>query len=85
VKKRVIVCEPYENPSRHPIEKKIIKMLDHDGVNDADEWMSKEDLVKFYEKFKPLRIDEIDHSVMAVFEKNKKKKTGRKGKGKSSG
>jgi len=86
VKRRTIVCEPYENPKRHPIEKKIIRILDHDGVNDADEWMCKEDLVKFYEKFKPTKIDEIDHSIMAVFEKkNKKPGNGKKSSSKQKG
>ena len=83
VRKRVIVCEPYENPARHPIERRIIQILDRDGVNDAGEWVNKEELIEFYKKFKPARIDEIDHSIIAVFERNGKPGNGKKRKRKT--
>jgi SAM-dependent methyltransferase len=73
VRKRVIVCEPYENPGRHPIAKTIISIIDRDGVNDSAEWMDKEELIRFYGKFGPSRIDEFDHAIIAVYDGNGKK------------
>ncbi len=75
IRKRVIVCEPYEFSGRHPIVKELIKILDSDGMNNSGEWGNRGELLKFYEKFKPSRVDELDHSIIAVYEKNDWKET----------
>lgn len=69
VKKRVIVCEPYDVPA-DPISKKLSELLDHDGFNKPYEWMDKEKLIEFYNKYDPAEINEVGKAVIAVYEKN---------------
>lgn len=70
VKKRVIVCEPFESQGRHPIAKKLILMVDHDGINDSGEWMGEAELMRFYSGFNPSRIDNVCQSLIAVYDKS---------------
>ena len=70
VKKRVIVCEPFEVPGRHPITKNLIQLMDDDGFNSQDEnWMDKKTLLKFYDSFNPVQVDEVGQAMIAVYEK----------------
>ncbi|MCX6777892.1 MAG: class I SAM-dependent methyltransferase [Candidatus Micrarchaeota archaeon] len=71
-RKRVIVCEPYVVSGRHPIVEKMIRILDNDGLNDSGEWENREELIRFFRKFNPARLDELDNSVMAVYERGEK-------------
>jgi SAM-dependent methyltransferase len=69
VKRRVIICEPFEVPDRHPITRKLVSMIDNDGTNHPDEWMDKESLLEFYNRFGPDRVEEVGQAVIAVYEK----------------
>ncbi|VVC71746.1 Ubiquinone biosynthesis O-methyltransferase [uncultured archaeon] len=68
VKKKVIICEPFEVPGRHSLAKKFINFIDDDGMNHSGEWMEKGELIRFYEGLHPARIDEISQAVIAVIE-----------------
>ncbi|OPY25621.1 MAG: hypothetical protein A4E28_03054 [Methanocella sp. PtaU1.Bin125] len=69
VRKRVIVCEPYDVPS-DPITKKLSELLDKDGFNKPPEWMDKDTLIEFYNRYDPEEITEFGKAVIAVYEKN---------------
>lgn len=69
VRKRVIVCEPFDVPA-DPIFKKLSEIIDNDGINKPDEWMDKESLIEFYNKYNPDEIREIGKAIIAVYEKN---------------
>jgi SAM-dependent methyltransferase len=71
VRKRVVICEPFDDPGRNRIHKNLIKIVDYDGTNWTDEeWMDKGSLLKFYEGFNPVIVDEVGQSIVAVYEKS---------------
>jgi SAM-dependent methyltransferase len=69
VRKRVIICEPFEIPGRHPITKNLVRIIDNDGTNSPEEWMDKRSLIEFYDSFNPLHINEVGQAMIAVYEK----------------
>ena len=69
VRKRVIICEPYDVPGRNSIMKTIVRMMDNDGTNKIEEWMDKKTLREFYDHFEPKSVDEVGRAMIAVFEK----------------
>jgi SAM-dependent methyltransferase len=68
VRKRVIVCEPFEVKGRHPLVSKFMDIIDDDGINDPDKWMGKDELIRFYSCFKPKQINEVGQAIIAKFE-----------------
>ena len=70
VRKAVIISEPYDVPGQPSILKKVADMLDYDGINDADQWMNKPDLIKFYKSYDPEKIEEIGQTLIAVIKKS---------------
>jgi len=70
VRGRVIVSEPYEVKGRNGIVKTAIKLIDADGVNDAEEWMTKDELLAFYRALDASRVIELPGSLIAVFDAN---------------
>lgn len=68
VKKRVVICEPFEVPS-HPIAKRFVKIIDDDGTNQPEEWMDRETLRGFYDRYSPVEVNEMGNSMIAVYEK----------------
>lgn len=75
---KVIVCEPYEDSRKPGVVRWLNKVLDDDGINPAHQWMTKPQLVSFYQKFQPKRIDEVGGSIVALFEKAKTPSRGRR-------
>jgi SAM-dependent methyltransferase len=70
VRKRVIICEPFDMPGRNPITKNLLRIMDYDGTNWTDEeWMDKRSLLEFYNSYDPSRVDEVGKSMVAVYEK----------------
>jgi SAM-dependent methyltransferase len=70
VRKRVIICEPFDMPDRHPLTKNLLRIIDYDGTNWTDEeWMDKHSLLEFYNSYDPSRVDEVGKSMVAVYEK----------------
>ncbi len=69
VRKRVIICEPFEVPRRHPIVKNLVRIMDDDGTNHPEEWMDKKSLREFYEGFEPASVHEMGQAMIAVYEK----------------
>ena len=70
VRKRVIICEPFEVPGRNRITKNLVKLIDDDGINSQDEaWMDKKTLLRFYDSFTPVSIEEVGQAMIAVYEK----------------
>jgi 2-polyprenyl-3-methyl-5-hydroxy-6-metoxy-1,4-benzoquinol methylase len=69
VRRRVIVCEPFEMPDRHPIMKNLIQIMDNDGTNTPEEWMDKAALQAFYAGFNPISVKEVGQAMIAVYEK----------------
>ncbi len=67
VRKTVIISEPFDMPNRHGALRRMARVLDDDGINASREWMDKESLIRFYEKYGPERIDEISSSMIAVY------------------
>ncbi|HMK46972.1 MAG TPA: class I SAM-dependent methyltransferase [Methanocella sp.] len=70
VRKRVIICEPFEVPGRHPLTKNLVRIADADGINRPEEWMDKAALWSFYESFGPIGIEEIGQALIAVYDKS---------------
>lgn len=72
VRKRVIICEPFDVPGRSRIMKSFFRLVDYDGTNWSDEeWMDKETLREFYDSYGPKRIDEVGQAMVAVYEKTR--------------
>ena len=69
IKKRVIICEPFEMPGRHPITRSIVRIMDDDGTNKPDDWMDKKTLKEFYNSYDPISVREMGHAMIAVFDK----------------
>ncbi len=70
VRKRVIICEPFDAPGRNRIMKNLFRIMDYDGTNWQDEeWMDKGSLREFYNSYEPMRVDDVGQSMIAVFEK----------------
>lgn len=69
IRKRVIICEPFEIPSRDPITRKLNQIIDNDGTNKPEEWMKKEELREFYEGYNPRFMKEFGKAVIAVYDK----------------
>ncbi len=70
VRKRVIICEPFDVPGRNRIAKSLVRIMDYDGTNWSEEdWLDKESLRKFYDGFNPKCIDEVGQAMVAVYEK----------------
>ncbi|CAJ36137.1 class I SAM-dependent methyltransferase [Methanocella arvoryzae] len=70
VRKRVIICEPFEVPGRNRITKNLVKLIDDDGINSQDEsWMDKNTLRRFYDSFDPVSVEEVGQAMIAVYEK----------------
>jgi SAM-dependent methyltransferase len=70
VRKRVIICEPFEVPGRNPITKNLVRIIDDDGINRQDEmWMDKKTLLNFYHSFDPASIEEVGQAMIAVIDK----------------
>lgn len=69
VRKRVIICEPFDVPGRNPVLKHLIRMMDSDGTNRMEEWMDKKTLREFYDYFEPKSVDEVGQAMIAVYEK----------------
>lgn len=69
VRKRVIICEPFEVPDRNPITKSLVRIIDSDGTNSPEEWMDKESLREFYDSFGPKSVVNMGQAMIAVYEK----------------
>lgn len=69
VRKRVIICEPFDMWGRYPITKNIVRMMDYDGTNKVEEWMDKKTLREFYDRFEPKSVDVVGQDMIAVYEK----------------
>ncbi len=70
VRKRVIICEPFDVPGRSRITKNLFRLMDYDGTNwSGEEWMDRESLRAFYDQFSPSRVDEVGNAMVAVYEK----------------
>jgi SAM-dependent methyltransferase len=70
IKKRVIICEPFEMPGRHPITRSIVRIMDDDGTNKPDDWMDKKTLKEFYNSYDPTSVREMGQAMIAVFDKS---------------
>lgn len=69
VRKRVIICEPFEVPDRNPITKSLVRIIDSDGTNLPEEWMDKESLREFYDSFGPKSVVNMGQAMIAVYDK----------------
>lgn len=69
VRKRVIICEPFDVPERNSIMKNLIQLVDYDGINTIEDWMDKKALREFYDSFKPISVEEVGQSMIAVYDK----------------
>lgn len=69
VRKRVIICEPFDVTGRSPIMKSIVRLIDSDGTNVTEEWMDKRTLYEFYKSFGPKSVVEMGKAMIAVYDK----------------